>query len=92
MDHHLLGVFLWHLEIRDGVKQVDMSYLLTSAHKAIQRLHQFTRIKSITPAEVDKEALIALRSLILQFLFVALRLLLLRHDNLFKLWRIGIVS
>ena len=69
-----------------------MSHFLTTTYKTVQCLHQFTWIETITPAEVDKEALIALRSLILKFLLVALWLLLLRHDHLFKLWRIGIVS
>ena len=70
-----------------------MSHLLTSSNKAIQRLHQFARIETVALTKVDKQAAIAFLCLILQFLLVALGLLLLlvRYDSL-NLRRFGVVG
>ena len=77
LNHHLLGILLRHLEIRDRVKQVDMSNLLTTTYKAIQRLHQLTWIEAIALTKVDKQSAITLLSFVLQLLLVALWLSLL---------------
>ena len=70
-----------------------MSDFLTTSHKAIQRLHQFAWIEAITLTKIDKQAAIALLSLILQLLLVSLRFLLLSiRLYLFNLWSLRIIS
>ena len=93
LNHHLLGILLGYFEIRDGIKQVDMPHLLTATHKTVQRLHQFTRIESIALAQVNEQAAIAFLCFVLQFLLVALGLLLLFIGfHLFDLRCFGIVG
>ena len=72
LNHHLLGILFRHFEIGNRVEQIDMAYFLTSAYETVQRLHKFSRIKTIALAKINKEAFVALLRLILQLLLVRL--------------------
>ena len=69
-----------------------MSHGLTTTHETVQHLHQLARIEAVALAQIDKQPLVALLCLVLQFLFVRLRFLLLSHIHLFYLRRLRIVS
>ena len=93
LEHHLLGVALRHLEVADGVEQVDVAHLLPSAHEPVEQLHQHAGVEPVAAAQVDKQAAEALLRLVLQLLAVGLLLpVLLVGHGLLYLRGIGVVG
>ena len=95
LRHHFLGILLRHLEIADGVEQVDVSHHLTATHIAVQRLHQLAGIEAVALAQVDEQSVVALLCLVHALLAVGLSLTLLSTlllAHLLNFGGIGIVG